>query len=145
MSNGVNKVIAIGNLGADPEIRATNNGGSVANLRMAVSESWNDRQSGEKREQTEWLRVVMFGKLAEIAGEYLRKGSKIYIEGKIKTNKWTDKDGQDKYTTEIVANEMRMLGGKSDREDSRPSQHDTEKGNGYQRQPEPELDDGIPF
>jgi single-strand DNA-binding protein len=112
MARGINKVILIGNLGADPETRHTAGGNAVTTLSLATSESWRDRQSGEMQEKTEWHRVVMFSKLAEIAGEYLRKGSKVYIEGRIQTRKWQDKDGQDRYTTEIVANEMQMLDGR---------------------------------
>ena len=114
MARGVNKVILIGNLGADPEVRYTTSGGAVANLRLATTDQWRDKQSGENREQTEWHRVVMFGRLGEIAGEYLKKGSKVYVEGAIRTRKWTDKEGQDRYTTEIVANEMQMLDGRGD-------------------------------
>ena len=113
MSKGsVNKVILIGNLGADPETRTTTSGSQVASLRIATSESWNDRQSGERKEQTEWHRVTIYGKLAEIASQYLRKGAKVYLEGRIQTRKWQDKEGQERYTTEIVANEMKMLGGR---------------------------------
>lgn len=112
MARGINKVILIGNLGQDPETRAMPSGSSVANLRLATSESWRDKQSGEMKEQTEWHTVVMFGRLAEIAGEYLRKGSQIYIEGRLRTRKWQDKSGNDRYSTEIVANEMQMLGGR---------------------------------
>jgi single-strand DNA-binding protein len=114
MARGVNKVILIGNLGADPEVRYTSSGGAVANLRLATTDQWRDKATGENREQTEWHRVVMFGRLGEIAGEYLKKGSKIYIEGSIRTRKWTDKEGQDRYTTEIVANEMQMLDGRGE-------------------------------
>ncbi|HEY5789438.1 MAG TPA: single-stranded DNA-binding protein [Gammaproteobacteria bacterium] len=109
MARGVNKVILIGNLGADPEVRYTTSGGAVCNARLATSESWKDKQTGEQREQTEWHRVVFFGRLGEIAGEYLKKGSKVYVEGSIRTRKWQDKEGQDRYSTEIVANEMQML------------------------------------
>jgi len=109
MARGVNKVILIGNLGADPEVRYTTSGGAVANLRLATTDQWRDKQTGENREQTEWHRVVMFGRLGEIAGEYLKKGSKVYVEGAIRTRKWQDRDGNDRYTTEIVANEMQML------------------------------------
>jgi len=105
----VNKVILIGNLGADPEVRYMPSGGAVANLRIATSESWRDKQSGEQQERTEWHRVVLFGRLGEIAGEYLRKGSKVYIEGGLRTRKWQGQDGQERFTTEIVANEMQML------------------------------------
>lgn len=110
MARGVNKVILVGNLGRDPEVRYTANGGAVANITIATSEQWNDKQSGQKQERTEWHRVVLFGRLGEIAGEYLRKGSQVYIEGKLQTRKWQDQNGQDRYTTEIVANEMQMMG-----------------------------------
>lgn len=112
MARGVNKVILIGNLGADPETRAMPSGATVANLRIATTENWKDRQTGENQERTEWHRVALFGKLAEIAGEYLRKGSQVYIEGSLRTRKWQDKQGQERYTTEIVGNEMQMLGGR---------------------------------
>jgi single-strand DNA-binding protein len=112
MARGVNKVILIGNLGADPETRAMPSGSTVANLRIATTENWKDRTSGENQERTEWHRVALFGKLAEIAGEYLRKGSQVYIEGSLRTRKWTDKQGQERYSTEIVGNEMQMLGGR---------------------------------
>ena len=105
----VNKVILIGNLGRDPETRYTTGGDAVTNLRLATTETWKDK-SGEKQEATEWHRVAFFGKLAEIAGEYLKKGSQVYVEGKLKTRKWQDKDGQDKYMTEVIADEMKMLG-----------------------------------
>lgn len=114
MARGVNKVIIIGNLGQDPEIRYMTQGSVVANLTVATSESWKDKATGEMKEQTEWHKVVTYQKLAEIAGEYLRKGSKVYLEGKLKTRKWTDKDGVERYTTEIIANEMQMLDGKHD-------------------------------
>lgn len=106
----VNKVILVGNLGADPESRYMPNGDAVVNVRLATTESWKDKATGEKRELTEWHRVVFYRKLAEIAGQYLKKGSQVYIEGRIRTRKWQDKDGQDRYTTEIEANEMQMLG-----------------------------------
>jgi single-strand DNA-binding protein len=109
-SRGVNKVILVGNLGRDPEVRYTANGAAVANLNIATTEQWRDKQSGERQERTEWHRVVMFGRLGEIAGEYLRKGSQVYIEGKLQTRKWQDQSGQDRYTTEIVASDMQMLG-----------------------------------
>lgn len=109
MARGINKVILIGNLGKDPEVRYMPTGGAVANLTIATSETWKDKQSGENQEKTEWHRVVFFGRLGEIAGEYLKKGSKVYIEGKLQTRKWQDKDGQDRFTTEIVGNEMQML------------------------------------
>ena len=110
MARGINKVIIVGNLGQDPETKAMPSGTTVANLRIATSESWKDKQTGEMKEQTEWHSVAMFGRLAEIAGEYLRKGSQVYIEGRLRTRKWQDKSGNDRYTTEIVANEMQMLG-----------------------------------
>ena len=109
----VNKVILVGNLGADPETRFMPNGDAVANIRLATTESWKDKQSGEKREITEWHRVVFYRKLAEIAGQYLKKGSSVYIEGRIRTRKWQDKEGQERYTTEIEASEMQMLGGRT--------------------------------
>jgi len=112
MARGINKVILVGNLGQDPEIRYTANGAAVANITVATSEQWTDRQSGQKQERTEWHRVVLFGRLGEIAGEYLRKGSQVYLEGKLQTRKWQDQNGQDRYTTEIVANELQMLGGR---------------------------------
>lgn len=114
-SKGVNKVILVGNLGQDPEIRYMPGGGAVANISIATSESWNDKTTGEQKEKTEWHRVVIFGKLAEIAGEYLKKGSQVYIEGALQTRKWTDQSGVDKYTTEIVVamnGVMQMLGGR---------------------------------
>jgi single-strand DNA-binding protein len=110
MARGVNKVILVGNLGRDPEVRYSPNGQAVANATLATSESWKDKTSGEKQERTEWHRVVFFGRLAEIAGEYLKKGAQIYVEGRLQTRKWQDKDGHERYTTEIVANEMQMLG-----------------------------------
>jgi single-strand DNA-binding protein len=112
MARGVNKVILIGNLGADPETRAMPSGSSVANLRIATSESWRDKQTGEQQERTEWHRVALFGRLAEIASEYLRKGSQVYIEGSLRTRKWQDKQGNERYSTEIVGNELQMLGGR---------------------------------
>ena len=112
MARGVNKVILIGNLGADPETRAMPSGSTVANLRIATSESWRDKQTGEQQERTEWHRVALFGRLAEIASEYLRKGSQVYIEGSLRTRKWQDKQGNERYSTEIVGNELQMLGGR---------------------------------
>ncbi|ELM3723777.1 single-stranded DNA-binding protein [Edwardsiella piscicida] len=114
-SRGVNKVILIGNLGQDPEVRYMPNGGAVANLTLATSDSWRDKQTGEQKERTEWHRVALYGKLAEIAGEYLRKGSQVYIEGQLRTRKWQDQSGQDRYTTEVVVDisgSMQMLGGR---------------------------------
>jgi single-strand DNA-binding protein len=112
MARGINKVILIGNLGADPETRAMPSGTTVANLRIATSESWRDKQSGEQQERTEWHRVALFGRLAEIAGEYLKKGSQVYIEGSLRTRKWQDKQGNERYSTEIIGNELQMLGGR---------------------------------
>jgi len=115
MARGINKVILIGHLGKDPEVRYSPNGGAVTNITLATSESWKDKNTGEKQERTEWHRVVFFGKLAEIAGEYLKKGSQVYLEGRLQTRKWQDKEGKDRYTTEIVAGEMQMLGGREGR------------------------------
>ena len=115
MARGVNKVILVGNLGKDPEVRYSPNGGAVANITLATSESWKDKNTGEKQEKTEWHRVVFFGRLAEIAGEYLKKGAQIYIDGRLQTRKWQDKEGKDRYTTEIVAGEMQMLGSREGR------------------------------
>jgi single-strand DNA-binding protein len=142
-SKGVNKVIIIGNLGKDPEVRYTPNGKAVASLTLATSESWKD-QSGQMQEKTEWHRVSIFGKLAEIAGEYLRKGSQVYIEGKLQTRKWTNKEGQDQYTTEIHLDPfngvMQMLGGKSDNS-SQQSQH--KQAQPQQRQAAPKQTQGL--
>ncbi|EAA8859319.1 single-stranded DNA-binding protein SSB2 [Salmonella enterica] len=133
-TRGVNKVILVGNLGQDPEVRYMPNGGAVANLTLATSESWRDKADGEMREHTEWHRVVVFGKLAEIASEYLRKGAQVYIEGQLRTRKWTDQSGQDKYTTEVVVGQngtMQMLG----RRDSQPQQG----GQQFSGQPQPQT------
>jgi single-strand DNA-binding protein len=111
MARGINKVILVGNLGNDPEVRYTTSGTAIASLSIATSESWTDKQSGEKQERTEWHRVKMFGRLAEIAGEYLKKGRQVYIEGSLRTDKYTDKSGVEKYSTDIIASEMQMLGG----------------------------------
>lgn len=112
MARGINKVILVGHLGKDPEVRYAPSGQAIANVTLATSEQWKDKNTGEKQERTEWHRVVFFSRLAEIAGEYLKKGSQVYVEGRLQTRKWQDKDGQDRYTTEIVANEMQMLGGR---------------------------------
>jgi single-strand DNA-binding protein len=123
--SGINKVILVGNLGQDPEVRYMPNGGAVCNITVATSETWKDKNTGEQQERTEWHRVVMFRRLAEIAGEYLKKGSKVYLEGKLQTRKWQDQQGQDRYTTEIVADEMQMLdsrGGSASFEPSQPRQ-----------------------
>jgi single-strand DNA-binding protein len=137
MARGINKVILIGNLGQDPEVRSMPSGGAVANLRIATSESWRDKQSGEMKEQTEWHTVVLFGRLGEVAGEYLKKGSQVYVEGRLRTRKWQDKTGNDRYTTEIVGNEMQMLGGRggggmaAESRDSRDTGGDFQDNRGY--------------
>lgn len=138
-SRGINKVILIGNLGQDPEILYMPNGGAVANLTLATSESWRDKQSGEMREKTEWHRVVIFGKLAEVAGEYLRKGSQVYIEGSLQTRKWQDQNGQDRYSTEVVVNiggTMQMLGARGGSQEGMP-QNNPAGGWGQPQQPQP--------
>lgn len=127
MAKGINKVIIVGNLGNDPETRYMPSGGAVTNISVATSETWKDKQTGQPQERTEWHRIVFFNRLAEIAGEYLRKGSKVYIEGSLRTRKWQDQSGQDKYTTEIVAKEMQML-------DSRGGGQGNQQGGGYQDQ-----------
>lgn len=157
-SRGVNKVILIGNLGQDPEVRYLPQGGAVTNITLATSESWRDKQSGEMKEKTEWHRVVVFGKLAEIAGEYLRKGSQVYIEGQLQTRKWQDQQGQDRYSTEVVVNvggSMQMLSGRNLGNDDSPpagSQKPPQQ-RPRQQQPQPQnhceppmdFDDDIPF
>lgn len=137
MARGINKVIIIGNLGRDPETKYLPNGGAVTNITVATSESWKDKQSGEQQEKTEWHRVVMFRKLAEIAGEYLRKGSKVYIEGSLQTRKWQDQSGNDRYSTEIVARDMQMLDGK-------PSGGERQQAPAKPRRQE-DFEDDIPF
>jgi len=112
MARGINKVIIVGNLGGDPETRYMPSGSAVTNLTVATNESWKDKQTGEQKDRTEWHKVAMFNRLAEVAAEYLRKGSQVYIEGKLRTRKWQDKNGQDRWTTEIIADEMQMLGGR---------------------------------
>jgi len=112
----LNKVTLIGRLGSDPEVRYMPTGGAVTNVSLATSRRWKDKNTGERREETEWHRIVFFSKLAEIAGEYLKKGSQVYVEGRIQTNKWQDKEGKDRYTTEIIADQMQMLGGKNEGE-----------------------------
>jgi len=149
MARGVNKVILVGNLGQDPETKYMPSGQAVCNISIATTESWNDKTSGEKVEKTEWHRVVFFRRLAEIAGEYLRKGSQVYIEGRLQTRKWQDQSGNDRYTTEIVANEMQMLGGKGSGVAAMPNEYSNES----KSQPEPatasagadDFDDDIPF
>ncbi len=153
-SRGVNKVILVGNLGRDPEVRYTAQGSAVANVTLATSETWRDKQTGEQQEKTEWHRVVFFGRLAEIVGEYLGKGRQIYVEGRLQTRKWQDQSGQDRYTTEIVANEMQMLGGRGSGDGGGPAAR-----SGPAEQPPPQqqsesrqvpdapadFDDDIPF
>lgn len=146
MARGINKALLIGNLGADPEVRYTAGGSAVANVRLATAESWRDKDSGEQQERTEWHRVVFFGRLAEIVGEYLRKGSQVYVEGRIQTRKWQDRDGNDRYSTEIVANEMQMLGGRSDGGgDPRPAAAPATTPAGPDEPPMEDFDDDIPF
>lgn len=153
MARGINKVILIGNLGQDPETRAMPSGSSVTNLRIATSESWKDKQSGEMKERTEWHSVAMFGRLAEIAGEYLRKGSQVYIEGSLRTRKWQDKQGNDRYTTEIIASEMQMLGSRGGGSAGGGQGGGRSRGadDEYARQPvtssteKDDFDDDIPF
>ena len=114
MSRGINKVILVGNLGADPDTRYTSGGAAITTIKIATSESWKDKQTGEQQERTEWHRVKFFGRLAEIAGEYLRKGRQVYVEGSLRTDKYTDKDGVERYTTDVIASELQMLGGNRD-------------------------------
>lgn len=156
-SRGVNKVILVGALGKDPEVRYLPNGGAVANMTLATSDSWRDKQTGEQKEQTEWHRVVVFGKLAEVAGEYLRKGSQVYIEGQLRTRKWTDQSGQERYTTEInvpqIGGVMQMLGGRQSGEPTGGQQQSRQPQQQRQKQQRPEqsseppmdFDDDIPF
>ena len=157
MARGVNKAIIVGNLGRDPEVRYAANGNPIANVAVATTDSWRDKQSGERQEKTEWHRVVFFGRLAEIAGEYLRKGSQVYIEGRLQTRKWEDqKTGQERYTTEIVANDMQMLGSRGGSGEM-PSADTGDFGSkaSASRSPSPtgnpgsggdlDLDDDIPF
>ncbi len=146
MARGVNKVILIGNLGRDPEVRYTPNGMAVANITLATSESWKDKQTGENQERTEWHRIVLFGRLGEIAGEYLRKGAKVYIEGRLQTRKWQDKNGQDRYTTEIIADSMQMLdskGGGPQHTDAPMAEKSAMDANPVA--PTDNFDDDIPF
>ena len=157
MARGVNKVILVGNLGVDPETRYSASGGAITNIRIATNESWTDRQTNERRERTEWHRVVLFSRLAEVAEQYLRKGSQVYIEGRIQTRKWQGQDGQDRYTTEIVANELQMLGGRGggeaddwNRGGSAPAQSAGGRPAGQGAMPpsggnDPDVDDDIPF
>ena len=158
MARGVNKVIIVGNLGGDPETRYMPSGSAVTNMTIATNESWKDKQTGEQKERTEWHKVVMFDRLAEIAAEYLRKGSQVYIKGKLQTRKWQGKDGQDRYTTEIRASEMQMLGGRGGAggggsfggggQQSGGQQGGGQQGGGGNAPPQPgpdDFDDDIPF
>ena len=140
----VNRVTLIGNLGADPVTRYMPNGDAVANIRLATTESWKDKASGEKKEITEWHRVVFYRKLAEIVGQYLKKGAPVYIEGRIRTRKWQDKEGQERYTTEIEANEMQMLVGKQS-SDSAPSEKPQRNAQGAPKASISDMDNDIPF
>ena len=149
MARGINKVIVVGNLGQDPDTRYMPSGSAVTNITVATNESWKDKQTGEQKDRTEWHKVAMFGRLAEIAAEYLRKGSQVYIEGKLRTRKWQDKDGKDRYTTEIIADEMQMLGGRGGAGGSAPMQDDRPP-QGAPSSPPPQgssddFDDDIPF
>ncbi|NCF26598.1 MAG: single-stranded DNA-binding protein [Gammaproteobacteria bacterium] len=152
MARGVNKVILVGNLGADPETRYTASGSAVTNVRLATTDSWRDKQSGDQQERTEWHRIVFFARLAEIAAEYLRKGSQIYVEGRIQTRKWQDKDGQDRWTTEIVGNEMQMLGSRGGAQSPPPDFDSGRSGDAGSAGASPkkaeaveDFDDDIPF
>lgn len=150
MARGINKVILVGNLGADPETRYMPSGKPVTNIRIATSEGWTDKQTGDKQERTEWHAVVLFEKLAEISAEYLRKGSQVYIEGSLRTRKWQDKEGKDRYTTEIVAREMQMLGGRGGEGGERraPSTSSSTSSSSSSAPPPAdtgEFDDDIPF
>lgn len=143
----VNKVILVGNLGKDPETRYAPNGDAICNITLATTDRWKDKQTGEKKEMTEWHRVSFFGKLAEIAGQYLRKGSAVYVEGSLRTRKWKDKEGQDRYTTEIRADQMQMLGGKSDGEAEPARDHAKAKQDGYVNQSSgfSDIPEDLPF
>jgi single-strand DNA-binding protein len=152
MARGVNKVILIGHLGQDPQQRAMPSGKAVVNLRVATTEQWRDKQTGENKENTEWHNVVMFDRLAEIAAEYLRKGSQIYVEGRIRTRKWQDKEGNDRYSTEVIANEMNMLGGRGGGDRGAAPAQERSRDRGEEQVSRPEaagvaesFDDDIPF
>ena len=144
MARGINKVIVIGNLGQDPDTRYMSSGSAVTNITVATNESWKDKQTGEQKDRTEWHKVAMFGRLAEIAAEYLRKGSQVYIEGKLRTRKWQDKQGNDRYTTEIVADEMQMLGGRGGAGGA-PMSHDGPPPSPPPQGSSDDFDDDIPF
>ena len=150
-TKGVNKVILVGNLGNDPEVRYMPNGNAVANLSLATSESWKDPQ-GQMQERTEWHRLTMYRRLAEIAGEYLKKGSQIYVEGKLQTRKWQDQSGQDRYTTEIIVDQMQMLGGRGGEGGGQNQGNNQNQGGGQNQggqppmaEPDFDFDDDIPF
>lgn len=148
MARGVNKVILVGTCGKDPETRYMPSGGAVTSVSVATNESWKDKQTGEKQERTEWHNITFFGRLAEIAGEYLKKGSQVYIEGSLRTEKWQDKQGQDRYTTKVIANEMQMLGGRPGGGDfnSAPMQQQSKPQPANQPAPvDDSFDDDIPF
>jgi single-strand DNA-binding protein len=150
MARGVNKVILVGNLGKDPEVRYMPSGSAAANVALATSESWKDKQTGEQKERTEWHNIVFFGRLAEIAGEYLKKGSQIYVEGSLRTRKWQDKSGNDRYTTEIVANEMQMLGSRGGSGGGGSGSYNQDSGNAPASSSSSsgagmDFDDDIPF
>ncbi|TAJ95285.1 MAG: single-stranded DNA-binding protein [Gammaproteobacteria bacterium] len=158
MARGINKVILVGNLGNDPDVRYTASGAAVANVSIATTDSWKDKESGEMQDRTEWHKVVFFGRLAEIVAEYLKKGSQVYVEGRLQTRKWQDKEGHDRYTTEIVAGEMQMLGGRggsggggggNQTQDSSSEDGQTRGGGNNKRQSKPPaedfVDDDIPF
>ena len=155
MARGINKVILVGNLGQDPETRYMPSGGAVTNITVATNESWKDKQTGEQKDRTEWHKVAMFNRLAEVAAEYLRKGSQVYIEGKIRTRKWQDKEGKDRYTTEVIADEMQMLGGRGGSGGGgnyggaggggSGGGSNTPTGGGQSAPPADDFDDDIPF
>jgi len=150
MARGINKVILVGHLGKDPEVRYMASGGAVCNVTVATSEAWKDKQTGEQKERTEWHNVVFYNRLAEIAGEYLRKGSQVYVEGRLQTRKWQDKSGNDRYTTEIIASEMQMLGGRGGGGSSDFGGSSASAASRSQSAPAPaavadEFDDDIPF
>lgn len=154
MSRGINKVILVGHLGQDPEVKYLSGGGAVANVSIATSEQWRDKQTGETRDRTEWHRVVFYKRLAEIVGEYLRKGSQVYIEGRLQTRKWQDASGADRYTTEIIAHDMHMLGARGDAQSAGSPPSAPTHGHGGGQSPQPAnsthdgynpFDDDIPF
>ncbi len=147
MARGINKVILVGNLGADPETRYMPSGSAVTNIRVATTESWKDKDTGDQQERTEWHSVAFFGRLAEIVAEYLRKGSQVYIEGKLRTRKWQDRDGNDRWSTEVVANEMQMLGSRpgSNAPAQAPAPAAAQVGADAPQPPPGEFDDTIPF